>query len=116
MSTRAEQEKKRVGILQSIGVTKKQLRGVHLRTGIKNALISIIASHGVLITVLYFVLSAQIREKGLSLSLYLQRIESYYPFYLHAAMLIIYFLVTVYIYSLPTNKIIKNSPVENIRG
>lgn len=116
LSTRAEQEKKRVGILQSIGVTEKQLKGVHLRTGIKNALLSIVVSHGALITVLYLVLTRQIEEKGLSISLYLQRIESYYPFYLHGAILLVYLLVTVYIYCLPTNKIIKNSPVENIRG
>ncbi|WP_426350597.1 FtsX-like permease family protein [Alloiococcus sp. CFN-8] len=116
LSSRADQDKKRTGILQAIGVTEKQLRRTQLSKGIRNGIISIIASHLLLAFSVYLLFSTRAASKGLDITIYLNKFIEYYPFYIHIAITIIYFIITIFIYTLPTRRIIKNSPVENIRG
>ncbi|WP_426350593.1 FtsX-like permease family protein [Alloiococcus sp. CFN-8] len=116
LSSRADQDKKRTGILQAIGVTKKQLKKTQLSKGIRNALISLIASHIILISMVYILFSARAEASGLDIMVYINKFINYYSFYVHIAVVIIYFIITIFIYTLPTRRVIKNSPVENING
>ena len=116
LSSRAEQDKKRTGILQAIGVTKRQLKRTQLSKGLWNAAISIIASHIILTSILFILFRTRAQFAGLNISVYFNKLIDYYPFYVHMAIIIIYFIITIIIYTLPTRRIIKNSPVENING
>ena len=116
LSSTADQDKKRTGILQSIGVTKGQLKRTQLSKGIRNAIVSIITSHIILISIAYVLFATKARASGLDIMVYINKFINYYSFHAHIAIIIIYFIVTIFIYTLPTRRIIKNSPVENING
>ena len=116
LSSRADQDKKRTGILQAIGVTRGQLKRTQLSKGIRNAIISIIASHMILISIVYILFRTRAQSNGLDIMVYINKFINYYPFYVHIAVIILYFIITIFIYTLPTRRIIKNSPVENING
>lgn len=116
LSSRADQDRKRTGILQAIGVTREQLKRTQLSKGIRNAIISVIASHIILISIVYILFRTRAEASGLDIMVYINKFIYYYPFHVHIAVIIIYFIITIFIYTLPTRRIIKNSPVENING
>ncbi|MGM9973470.1 MAG: FtsX-like permease family protein [Clostridiaceae bacterium] len=116
LSSRADQDQKRTGILQAIGVTREQLKWTQLSKGIRNAVISIAVSHMLIITITYVLFKTRAQASGVDFMVYINKFINYYPFYVHIAIIIIYLIITIFIYTLPTRRIIKNSPVENIRG
>ncbi len=115
--SRAEQDKNRIGILQALGVTREEFIRYNLLEGLIQGSLSLVLAHLILLVILF--LTAQ---PGVSMDLIgrLRDIFVYdlwlYPWSLHIILSITYLILMVVIYYLPSRKIIRNSPVENIRA
>lgn len=101
-----EQERERIGIFQSIGVTAGQFKRLYFITGLAYGAIAILAAHIILSIIL---LITTFSYKG-SNPLWL------YPWKVHIASCIVFFIIAVLTYYLPIRKIVKNQPVNNIRS
>ena len=97
LSSRADQDQKRTGILQAIGVTREQLKWTQLSKGIRNAVISIAVSHMLIITITYVLFKTRAQASGVDFMVYINKFINYYPFYVHIAIIIIYFIITIFI-------------------
>ena len=103
--SKLEQESERIGILQALGVTEGQFKGLYLLSGIGYGLLALVISHillgfAVLITFI----------SGRPQPLYL------YPWKLHVLASIVVFIVITMTYFMPLRKIIRNQPIDNIRN
>lgn len=101
-----EQERRRIGIFQALGVTKEDFNRAYLFTGLVYGVTSLVASHVIFAIVVLFMSMGLERSKILWL----------YPWKLHIAISITVFLVTVVTYYLPIKKILKNQPIYNIES
>lgn len=120
MSSKMEQDRNRIGILQSFGVTNSQFSSHYLQLGLFNGLISIIIANVLLLTVLFITSMATIDGITMTFGDYFKDIFEYrlwqYPWILHIAICAVFLILTVLIYYLPSKKITKQYPVENIRS
>lgn len=96
-----EQERKRIGILQALGVTNHKIAATYLKTGIMNAFISLVITQVLLFGIIYAM------QRGV---LYLK----YYPWGAHGAICMIYFLLMILVYCGPIRELRKYAPTENI--
>ncbi len=120
--SKMEQDRNRIGILQSLGVTKEQFSRYYLMTGVLVGILTLLIAHILLLLVLYFT-SLGLGDLGgfsLNFSEHMRDIFTYrlwlYPWTIHIVTCIIYFVLTVLIYYMPTRSIIEKYPVENIRS
>lgn len=115
-----EQDRNRIGILQSIGVTNKQFSRHYLRTGMINGILSVLMSNLLLIAVL--LTTSVTTTLGLDMTFidYIKDIFIYrlwlYPWVIHIIICVIFLILTVFLYYLPSRKITMKYPVENIRS
>lgn len=118
LASTAIQEKHRMGILQSIGVTNKQLAGLQIKTGLIFSVISIVIAHIIVIFVMLLTPFGSATDSSFTVSEYVldvfRRLELY-PWLLHCLICVLFTGVTVLIYYLSSIKLIKQSPVEKIR-
>lgn len=115
--SKAEQDKNRIGILQALGVTREEFTRYNLLEGLIQGGLSLVLAHLLLLLILFLT-----AKPGVSMGLIgrLRDIFVYdlwlYPWNWHIILSISYLILMVVIYYLPTRKIIRNSPVENIRA
>ena len=103
--SKLEQERERIGILQALGVTEGQFKGLYLLSGIGYGLLALIISHLLLgLAVLITFVS------GRPQPLYL------YPWKLHIIVSIAIFIIITLTYFMPIRKIIRSQPIDNIRN
>lgn len=120
MVSKMEQDRNRIGILQSLGVTKGEFKREFLKMGFVNALVSLLITHIGLFIVL--LLGSSLSLKGIRMGVggVLKDIFDFrlwlYPWGVHVALSIMFLVVVTLIFYLPSRKIIKASPVENIRS
>jgi len=118
LTSMARQEKHRTGILQSIGVTNRQLRGLQISTGFIFSLISLAAAHIILILIMLLTPFGTTSSVNFTIAEYFKDIFGkliFYPWTLHVVVCIVYTVVTVLIYYISAKNIIRQSPVENMR-
>jgi len=120
MSSKMEQDRNRIGILQSIGVTNSQFSSHYLKLGILNGLLSIIIVNILLFIVLFITSIAALSGITMTFGDCIKDIFEYrlwlYPWIVHIVICAVFFILTVLIYCIPSKKITKQYPVENIRS
>lgn len=99
--SKVEQERDRIGILQSLGVSAKQFNLLYLITGFFSALIALLIAHIILLIIIYLTMDYR---------LWL------YPWKLHIAICIGFVMLATLVSFMPIRKILKNQPVNNIRS
>lgn len=120
MVSKMEQDKNRIGILQSIGVKNSQFNVFYLKLGLIVGLVTILLAN--ILLALVMLITSIFSLKGLGVSfvghikdIFLHRLWLY-PWTLHFVICIVFLLLTVLIYYLPSRKVTKQYPVENIRS
>lgn len=120
MVSKMEQDKNRIGILQSLGVTKKQFSKHYIQVGVISGLLSILVINILLIAVLFITSIGAAEGITMTFKDYIRDIFNYrlwlYPWTVHVVICVIFFILTILIYYLPSRKIINLYPVENIRS
>ncbi len=119
--SKMEQDRNRIGILQSLGVTKEQFSRHYLLVGVLVGILTLLIAHLLLLLMLYLTsLGGDLGEFSLTFSEHMEDIFTYrlwlYPWTVHIVICIIYFVLTVLIYYMPTRSITDKYPVENIRS
>lgn len=117
--SKMEQDKNRIGILQAMGVTKEEFSKHYIKVGaITGGLALIIANIG--LALVFLLTSITSMDISMSLGGTIKDIFLYklwlYPWSIHLLLCILFFVLTVLMYYLPSKNIIKQSPVENIRS
>ena len=120
MTSKMEQDRNRIGILQSIGVTNAQFSRHYIQVGVISGLISIIIVNILLFVVLFTTSLFTIDGITMTFGDYIKDIFSYrlwlYPWAVHIAVCVVFFILTVLIYYLPSKRVTEQYPVENIRS
>ncbi len=118
--SKMEQDKNRIGILQALGVTRKEFSKHYISVGVLNGLLGVLIVNVGLMIVMF--ITSVIAIDGLILSfadsikdIFVYRLWQY-PWMLHTIICIIFFILTVIMNYLPGRKITKEYPVENIRS
>lgn len=118
--SKMEQDKNRIGILQALGVTRKEFSKHFLQVGILNGLLGVVIVNILLMTIMFLTSVVSIDGMTLTFADSVKDIFSYrlwqYPWILHLLVCIIFFVLTVIMHYLPGRKITKQYPVENIRS
>lgn len=120
IASKLEQDKNRIGILQALGVTKLEFSKHYVLMGIINGLLSLLFVHlGIFVILLT---NSYNTQKGLSMTVmdHINDIFIYqmwkYPWKIHISLCIVFFVLTILIYYLPSRKITNSYPVDNIRS
>lgn len=119
LESTAEQERARTGVLQSMGVTGRQFLGSQRRGALRAGIIAFFVANGCLaLTVAIFAL---VKNSGLGLSpadLMHAALDSLwlYPWQAHLGVSALFLIILTTLYTRPTRKILKYSPIENIRS
>ncbi len=120
VSSSVEQDSKRYGILQSIGVEARSFKLEQYRTGFLNGLISILIANALVALILFFTTFGATFGYEMSIGDYfadmIQNRLAMYPWALHAALCIVYLAIQMVIYRTPLKTVLKRSPIENIRA
>lgn len=120
VSSSVEQDSKRYGILQSIGVEARSFKLEQYRTGFLNGLISILIANALVALILFFTTFGATFGYEMSIGDYfadmMQNRLAMYPWALHAALCIVYLAIQMVIYRVPLKTVLKRSPIENIRA
>lgn len=115
-----EQERRRFGVLQSMGVSNRRFYGLELLTGFGLGLLAVILANILVLGVL--LLSSLSRGTGLGLSFgdllrdVFARGLWLYPIKAHIALCAAFLLLTTLMQALPLKGVLRRSPIENIRG
>lgn len=118
--SRMEQERNRIGILQSIGVNKKQFAIQYMIQGALQGIAAVIAANAVLfLFLLVTVAFTSDLERG-SFNQLLQEVAAIrlwkYPWVLHIAVNAVFIAIITILQLIPAMRIVRQYPVENIRG
>ncbi|BCJ96752.1 hypothetical protein acsn021_43210 [Anaerocolumna cellulosilytica] len=118
--SKIEQEKNRIGILQSMGITRSQFVKQYLTEGFLQGIIAIIVSNLLLFLILFIMTIWKVDLSSMDFKglLYTIKAESLwkYPWLLHGVICLLYLIITVFIQFVPAGRITKLYPVENIRS
>jgi len=118
--SRMEQDRNRIGILQSIGVSRAQFLKHYFIVGVINGLVALIVANIGIFIVLFLTNISTIEGLSLSFKDYIYDIVNYrlwlYPWWIHFMASIIFFITTVLIYYLPGKRVTELYPIENIRS
>ncbi|MFY9130982.1 MAG: ABC transporter permease [Saccharofermentanales bacterium] len=112
----AEANKKRTGILQAIGLTKKDFLVMQVHRALPSALIALLLSHGfvagvlVIISVIFEGVSPRVLIPHMAETFFWQ-----YPWTIHAALCILFVVLSVVIAVNPMRKVASESAIDNIR-
>jgi ABC-type antimicrobial peptide transport system permease subunit len=108
--------KKRTGILQAIGLTKQDFLVMQVHKALPSALIALLLSHGIVAGVLVII---SVFFKGVSPRVLIPHMaETYfwqYPWTIHAALCILFVVLSVVIAVNPMRKVASESAIDNIR-
>lgn len=118
LKSKLEQERKRIGILQSIGVENKDLQKLYLVKGIKYSVASILASHILLFIAFIITGATTIKKSAFSIYYLIDYIADslyMYPFKLHIFIILVLSLFIALTYYVPVRKIVNRPPISNIR-
>ena len=110
--SKVENERTRIGVLQALGVTKKQFKKLYILTGLGFGLMALITAH-ILLAAVVIVLGL---TAGGPLMASIENILWLYPFKVHLTITIIYLLLSVITYYVPLKKILQNQPIYNINN
>ena len=120
VSSSVEQDSKRYGILQSIGVEARSFKLEQYKAGFLNGLISILIANALVALILFFTTFGATFGYEMSIGDYfadmIQNRLAMYPWALHAALCIVYLAIQMIIYRAPLKTVLKRSPIENIRA
>lgn len=118
--SKMEQDRNRIGILQSLGVTREQFSRHYINVGVISGLISILIINILLIAVLLITSVNTLEGLDMTFGDYVRDVFQYrlwlYPWLLHIALCVVFFILTVLVNYLPSRNITKQYPVENIRS
>ncbi|MDR7855755.1 FtsX-like permease family protein [Tissierella sp.] len=118
--SKMEQDKNRIGILQSLGVTRSEFSSHYIYTGVIHGVLAILIANLALLIVLFLTSLASVGGINMTFADSIMDIFAYrlwqYPWTLHIIGCGIFFLLTVLMHYLPSRKIINLYPVENIRS
>ena len=118
--SKMEQDRNRIGILQSLGVTKEQFSRHYINVGVISGFISILIINILLIAVLLITSVSALEGLNMTFGDYVRDVFQYrlwlYPWPLHIALCAVFFILTVLINYLPSRNITSKYPVENIRS
>jgi ABC-type antimicrobial peptide transport system permease subunit len=110
--SKVENERRRIGILQALGVTSKQYKQFYFFTGLAYGLIALLFANIIFfIIVLYFGLAF-----GGPLGSAIENVLWLYPFKVHITIAIVFLLLAVITTYLPIRKTIKQAPIYNINN
>ncbi|MEG1559556.1 MAG: FtsX-like permease family protein [Clostridia bacterium] len=113
-----DQERKRFGILQSIGVNKASFMRSGLRNGIRLGLIAIIFANIILILILFF--TTYFSNMSMSFIDYVNTMFTtglyMYPYILHLSLCALFMIMIILMNTLHVKTILKYSPIENIKA
>ncbi|MDO4568286.1 MAG: ABC transporter permease [Clostridia bacterium] len=115
-----EQESKRYGILQSIGVRGAQFKTYQGMLGLRQGILGVLVANAAVALVLFASVLVERAGMGFTLSelLYAAFVISMdgYPWALHAGICAAFVVVMTLLYRLPIDMVLRRSPVENIRS
>ena len=113
-----EQDRHRIGVLQALGVTQKELRSWKWKTGLLNGLVSLAIANAFVLCVMVFTSVMEAGGMDLSLGERVKDIFQYqfslYPWAVHIGLCTAYLICTVLIHRVPIRLATRRSPVENI--
>jgi ABC-type lipoprotein release transport system permease subunit len=118
LTSTARQEQQRIGILQSIGVTNKQLTRLQITTGFVFSLIALVVAHIILTFVMFLTSFGNAGDVALTGLEYIKDVfgrMELYPWEIHGLICICFIGLTVLVYYAAAKEVIKRSPVENMR-
>lgn len=120
VSSSVEQDSKRYGILQSIGVEARSFKLEQYKAGFLNGLIAVLIANALVALILFFTTFGATFGYEMSIGDYfadmIQNRLAMYPWALHAALCIVYLAIQMVIYRAPLKTVLKRSPIENIRA
>ena len=120
VASAVEQESVRYGVLRAIGVDNKRFCRYQRNLGFKQGLLGAAVANLLLAVVILITTAISDAALGLSLSVVFKNAFVYmldgYPWKLHIGVCVVYVLTMVLIYRLPVNKVLKKSPIDNIRA
>ncbi len=118
--SKAEQEQNRIGILQSIGVTKSNFTKHYIKIGVLQGVIAILISN-----LLVFIIVMLTTVKGLSRvevtfieiikDIYKNQLYLY-PWHLHMVICVLFLLFIIIMNYYSAHKVTNNYPIDNIRN
>lgn len=118
--SRMEQERERIGILQSLGVRRRELRRAATLESLSYSIRALAVAHLVLLLILLVtstVEMAGVALSGMEFVKYILRNRLYdYPWLAHGVICLAFVIVSWLIHCLPLRKYEKCQPVENIRS
>lgn len=115
-----EQDRQRLGVLQSMGVTEFELKRWKWSAGLKNGLIALAVANTFVFIVM--LISSIMNTGGMALSLQARMLDviqykfSLYPWAAHIILCLAFLLCTMLIHRIPIRMATKNTPIENIRS
>ena len=114
------QDRNRIGVLQSMGVTENELRRWKWKTGLANGLTALAIANAFVFCVV--VLTSVVETGGMELT-FVQRMTdiiqyrlSMYPWAAHVGLCAAYLISTMLIHRIPIRTATKYTPIENIRS
>lgn len=120
VSSSVEQDSKRYGILQSIGVEARSFKLEQYKAGFLNGLIAVLIANALVALILFFTTFGATFGYEMSIGDYfadmIQNRLAMYPWALHAALCIVYLAIQMIIYRAPLKTVLRRSPIENIRA
>lgn len=118
--SKAEQEQNRIGVLQSIGVTKLDFTKHYLKVGFAQGILSVIIANCIIFIV---VMVTSVKQLSTADVAFVDRLKDIfanqlylYPWYLHIAICILFLISIIFMNFYSSNKVTKNYPIENIRS
>lgn len=118
--SKAEQEQSRIGVLQSIGVTKLDFTKHYLKIGFIQGILSIVISN---IALFIIVLLTSIKQLSTVEVAFIDTLKDVfanqlylYPWYLHIGICILFLVSIILMNFYSSHKVTKNYPIENIRS
>lgn len=114
LSSSVRQERKRFGILQSIGLTNQQLILGQARYGLLAGLISLTAANALLLLVVAGITALGLPSGASLLTELSQSTLRGYPFFLHGLLCLVYVLASAFLHAWPMRHIIRFSAITNI--
>ena len=120
VSSAIDQERKRFGILQSIGFEEKTFKKHQYMTRLKHGLLSLVIANSVMLIVLFAFSVINNAWLDMGIMDYVKDLVfntmSRYPWAIHFALCGAYLIVLLLIHRIPVRNVLKYSPVENIRS
>ena len=110
--SKVEQERTRIGVLQALGVTKRQFKRLYIFTGLSFGLIALLFAHIVFVGLISIFASIE----GGHFMTAVESLMWLYPTKVHIGVSIIYLILATFTYYSPLRPILKNQAIYNIQN